>query len=233
MTLLRLCFISVYANLKLMKAWMLPLLIVSVLFNFVFAINKVSPSGKTNQDTMTVFRVIDGDTLVTASGDTVRLTGIDAPEYPQGCLGDQAKDRLAELVDGQTLKIEKLDKKDNFGRILAFVFLDDVLLNQTLVEEGLAKSEGTKLAYSADIIKAETGAKTLQKGIWSNLCLNPDCVIKGNVRKDNNTKIYHLPDCYNYTKIVIDESNGDKWFCTEAEAKVAGFTKSLDCPGSK
>ena len=209
---------------------MLPLLIVSILFNFVFAINKVSPSDKTNQDTITISRVIDGDTLVTDNGDTVRLAGIDAPEYPQGCLGDEAKDRLRELVDDQTLKIEKLAKLDNFGRTLGFVFLDDVPLNQTLVEEGLAKSEGTNLAYSIDIIKAETGAKTLQKGIWSNLCLNPNCVIKGNVRKDNDTKIYHLSNCYNYSKIVIDESGGDKWFCTEAEAKAAGFTRSLDCP---
>lgn len=205
-------------------------MIVSILFNFVFAINKVSPSDKTNQDTITISRVIDGDTLVTDNGDTVRLAGIDAPEYPQGCLGDEAKDRLGELVDDQTLKIEKLAKLDNFGRTLGFVFLDDVPLNQTLVEEGLAKSEGTNLAYSIDIIKAETGAKTLQKGIWSNLCLNPNCVIKGNVRKDNDTKIYHLSNCYNYSKIVIDESGGDKWFCTEAEAKAAGFTRSLDCP---
>jgi hypothetical protein len=37
--------------------------------------------------------------------------------------------------------------------------------------------------------------------------------------------------CFNYDRIVMNASEGDKWFCTEAEAKAAGFRKSKDCPG--
>lgn len=72
-----------------------------------------------------------------------------------------------------------------------------------------------------------------QRGIWSSLCQKPrgeNCIIKGNYRRDKDTRIYHTPDCYNYNKITIREGKGDRWFCSEAEATAAGFRKSRDCP---
>ncbi len=54
------------------------------------------------------------------------------------------------------------------------------------------------------------------------------CLIKGNVSRSKGivTKIYHLPDTryYKSTKIVAKE--GDKWFCSEKDAKKAGFRKA-------
>ena len=51
------------------------------------------------------------------------------------------------------------------------------------------------------------------------------CDIKGNVNSDGD-KIYHRPgmSAYNNTKVKPEE--GDRWFCTEAEAKAAGFRKA-------
>jgi len=206
----------------------------SILLNLIFLSSKYLPSlqnhKKQNQTSVTIVRVVDGDTAVTQKGDYLRLAGIDASEYPKGCLSLKAKERLEELILGKTVKIEIL-KKDHFGRILAFLFLDDVLVNKVLVEEGFARVTSDNLDYSPVLIKAEQEAKKIKKGIWSSLCSGQkDCIIKGNVRKDKKTKIYHLPDCYNYKKIVIDESQGDKWFCSEKEAIKAGFTKSKDCP---
>ena len=207
---------------------------ISILANLFLLLNKYLPSlrifKKENQSSATISRVIDGDTAVSQEGDYFRLAGIDAPEYPKGCLSLKAKERLEELVLGKKTKIEVL-KKDNFGRSLVFLFLDDVLINRVLIEEGLARSTDNKLNYSPVLIKAEQEAKKIQKGIWSSLCSNQgECVIKGNVRKDNKTKVYHLSDCYNYEKVVIDEGQGDRWFCNEEEAIEAGFTKSKDCP---
>lgn len=54
------------------------------------------------------------------------------------------------------------------------------------------------------------------------------CVIKGNI--SSNGKIYHLPGCGSYDKTVINESAGEKWFCTEAEAVSAGWRKAKNCP---
>jgi len=52
------------------------------------------------------------------------------------------------------------------------------------------------------------------------------CMIKGNISTE---KIYHLPGCGSYDKTVIDESKGERWFCSEKEAIVAGWRKAKNC----
>ena len=47
------------------------------------------------------------------------------------------------------------------------------------------------------------------------------CRIKGNISKSG--KIYHVPGSGAYEKTLIDESKGERWFCSEDEAKVAGW----------
>ncbi len=51
------------------------------------------------------------------------------------------------------------------------------------------------------------------------------CVIKGNINSKKE-KIYHLPSQSFYEKTLIDESAGERWFCTEEEALAAGWRKS-------
>jgi endonuclease YncB( thermonuclease family) len=50
---------------------------------------------------------------------------------------------------------------------------------------------------------------------------NGDCRIKGNI--SGSGKIYHVPGRHSYSKTVIDESKGERWFCTEEEARAAGW----------
>ncbi len=50
---------------------------------------------------------------------------------------------------------------------------------------------------------------------------NGDCLIKGNI--GGSGKIYHLPGSAAYEKTRIDESRGERWFCTEQEAREAGW----------
>ena len=52
------------------------------------------------------------------------------------------------------------------------------------------------------------------------------CNIKGNISED---KIYHLPGCVSYEKTTIDESKGERWFCSEKEAVAAGWRKAKNC----
>ncbi len=47
------------------------------------------------------------------------------------------------------------------------------------------------------------------------------CRIKGNISQ--NGKIYHVPGSPSYDQTKIDESKGERWFCTEAEAQAAGW----------
>jgi micrococcal nuclease len=57
-----------------------------------------------------------------------------------------------------------------------------------------------------------------------------DCVIKGNISDRGFGKIYFVPNCINYNRVKIDLKRGEKWFCTEEEAKEAGFRKATNCP---
>lgn len=209
--------------------------VISLILNIVFAlrlfplpffINKKLP-------TMKVTRVIDGDTFDITEGERIRLYEIDAPEYPKDCMGEDAKNRLEDLILNKNVGMEKI-KKDNFGRTLALVYLDGLLVNEILVEEGLAYFEKGKTLTSNSLLieKAQEKAKSAGRGVWSSLCQTKKegCNIKGNYRPADNTRIYHIPDCYNYDRITIKPGTSDRWFCTEEEAQAAGFKKSQDCP---
>ena len=52
------------------------------------------------------------------------------------------------------------------------------------------------------------------------------CRIKGNVSwRNNDEKIYHCPNWRDYDRTEVNTRDGDRWFCTEAEAIAAGFRK--------
>ena len=50
---------------------------------------------------------------------------------------------------------------------------------------------------------------------------SPACRIKGNI--SGSGRIYHVPGSRSYESTVIDESKGERWFCTEDEARAAGW----------
>ena len=182
-------------------------------------------------------RVIDGDTFDMSDGTRIRLWGIDAPEYPEGCLSELAKKRLEELVLNKNITIVNKGM-DNFGRTLALVYDGKLSINQSLVTEGMAVFDEKINAEDVDLQTMEKAAKEAEmakRGVWSSKCSqpNPKCVIKGNYRQAGGTRVYSLPDCFNYDRIVVNPVGGDKWFCSEMEAGKAGFKKSLDCPGMK
>ena len=93
-----------------------------------------------------VLNVIDGDTVIIDDDkkSRIRYLGIDTPEIAyQGSLGDpmseEAKDFNAKLVQGKIVKLEFDEEKyDVYGRILAYVYVDDLLVNEELLKEGLA-----------------------------------------------------------------------------------------------
>lgn len=210
--------------------------IISLLFNVLLStklFQKTSRSTSGNLTSAKVTRVIDGDTFDTDDGTRIRLYEINAPEYPKDCMGVDAKTRLEELIADKSVEIAKI-KKDNFGRFLAFVYVDKLLVNELLVEEGLAYfvKDKSSSPYSLQIEQTQEKAKLAGRGVWSSLCQTKKdgCIIKGNYRSADNTRIYHTPDCYNYEKTTVKPGTSDRWFCTEKEAMALGFRKSNDCP---
>lgn len=212
-------------------------LITSLAFNLILGVPLLqkSQSPTPSAITTTVTNIVDGDTFDTKDGTRVRLLGLDAPEYPEGCLSKRAKERVSELVLGKDVILD-VSGKDRFGRTIAWVTLGKAIpLSIVLVEEGLAVADEMDDNRGALLSLAQTKAQETKRGIWSSECTSArvGCTIKGNYHKGTKERTYHLPGCYNYNQISINPNESDRWFCTEKEAEGAGFTKSRDCPGEK
>ncbi|MBC7281131.1 hypothetical protein [Hoeflea sp.] len=52
------------------------------------------------------------------------------------------------------------------------------------------------------------------------------CVIKGNISINSGERIYHVPGQEDYEATRIRSEYGERWFCTEAEARAAGWRKA-------
>jgi hypothetical protein len=52
------------------------------------------------------------------------------------------------------------------------------------------------------------------------------CSIKGNVSIGSGERIYHLPGQEYYAQTIIRPEYGERWFCSEAEARSAGWRRS-------
>ena len=123
-----------------------------------------------------VRRVVDGDTLVLASGARLRLQGIDTPEtvkpnHPVEKWGPEAAAFTRDFLDrGEVRLVFDRERQDRYGRFLAYVYVDDRMLNEELVRAGLATAE-PGFRYSASmkrkVLAAEAEAKAARRGIWS------------------------------------------------------------------
>lgn len=214
-----------------------------------------------------VTKVIDGDTIELAGGKRVRYIGIDTPETvdpkrPVGCFGKEASAKNKRLVLGKTVRLEKdVSETDKYGRLLRYVYVGDVMINDYLVRQGFAHA----VTYPPDVKlqelfrNAEQEAQDNNRGLWAGCPVsnptnqinvsnptnttNPTneklqdssgsdssgaCTIKGNISASGE-KIYHMPGCGSYEKTVIDESVGERWFCSEDEAVKAGWRKAKNC----
>jgi hypothetical protein len=58
------------------------------------------------------------------------------------------------------------------------------------------------------------------------ITLNPACKIKGNVSINTGQRIYHVPGDKFYSETVIRPEYGESWFCSEEEARAAGWTRA-------
>jgi hypothetical protein len=52
------------------------------------------------------------------------------------------------------------------------------------------------------------------------------CNIKGNISYNGGQRIYHVPGQHYYDETVINPMKGERWFCTEAEARAAGWRRA-------
>ncbi|MEM3478081.1 MAG: thermonuclease family protein [Archaeoglobaceae archaeon] len=133
---------------------------------------------KATEEKLYVSRVIDGDTFELSNGDRVRLIGINAPEKGQKFY-EKAKNRLKELIEGKEVVLERdVEDRDQYGRLLRYVFVNNTFVNLILVQEGLARTYfvGENRKYEKELLEAEKLAKSLQLGIWKKAEGCGDCI---------------------------------------------------------
>lgn len=152
--------------------------VVFFLFLISFNISVVCASGKFK---VTLDSCIDGDTarfIIKDEVRTVRFLSIDAPEIAHDDVsaepfGEEASIFTCNmLTNASVIKLEydsKSDKEDKYGRVLAWVFVNDDLLQEKLVSEGLAEVKYVykDYKYSSHLKDVELEAKNKGAGLWA------------------------------------------------------------------
>jgi micrococcal nuclease len=125
-----------------------------------------------------VTKVTDGDTIHVAYQDRderVRLIGVDTPEVPwyggkEECYGVPAGLYARERLLSRSVRLEfDVERRDRYGRLLAYVYVGPELFNLTLVRLGYATADpvppDTRMAST--FAAAERNARSLGRGLWS------------------------------------------------------------------
>lgn len=124
-----------------------------------------------------VTRVVDGDTIeVRLDGETedVRYIGVDTPETvkpgaPVECFGHEASDFNEQLVDGRMVRLEfDAERRDVYGRLLAYVHAGDRFVNAELVRLGYATTLtiAPNDRFAGLFARLEREAADAGRGLW-------------------------------------------------------------------
>lgn len=128
-----------------------------------------------------VIRVVDGDTFWANDGSqkgiNIRLIGVDAPESRNsgrkkiGYYGQQSKEHLIKILAAKRVRLEyDAGKKDQYGRTLAYVYLEDgTFVNAELVKKGYAMvmTVPPNVKYAEKFIKLQRRARNNNRGLWN------------------------------------------------------------------
>jgi endonuclease YncB( thermonuclease family) len=188
---------------------------------------------------------IDGDTL-RIGRDIIQLAGIEAPDRAQRCsrpgnprwrCGDAAREALSRLVGRHRITCKVTGGGE--GRVMTGTCdVGGSDLADTLVRKGHVFAQTGLFARYAS---AEAVARDAKAGLWRGTADRPQawrdklwdeakrsapdgCPIKGEVR--SGAKVYLLPWSPRYERARISQRRGERWFCSEEEARSAGWTPS-------
>lgn len=115
-----------------------------------------------------ITKVVDGDTVVLENGEIVRYIGVDSPEG-RDCFFNEAKVANEKLVLNQEVQLEKdISEVDKYGRLLRYIWINDILVNEQLVKDGFAvvSTYPPDVKYQERFLKAQEEARNNKKGIW-------------------------------------------------------------------
>ena len=192
-----------------------------------------------------VIRVEDGDSCTILLDDyrqvEVRLGEIDAPESGQP-FGNRSRVYLRDLVQSKRVTVQVQDI-DRYGRTVGRVWVldehgENVDVNLAMVRSGAAWVYRDFLR-DRSLLAIEGQARREKRGLWGPTeaqavppwewraasragTASGGCAIRGNINSEGD-RIYHVPGSRYYAQTGIDVARGERWFCSEAEARAAGW----------
>lgn len=207
-----------------------------------------------------VVRIIDGDTfkgVIESDTLTIRLIGVDCPESRKNtkayndaeksendvetivAMGELAKEFTKKhLKKDETVYLEfDVGENDKYGRILAYVWLNDTLMfNNLIIKEGYAQmmTIPPNVKYQEEFLTAYKSARANEKGLWSPILILPvkqQAEDKEKITSEfyignKKSKIFHNPKCSS-VKRMRDENK--VIFDSREEALNTGFRPCKRC----
>ncbi len=163
----------------------------------VFAISCIS---STTAGYHRVKFVYDGDTILLDNGEKVRYLEVDAPEIDHTGGKDEfmaraARDFNIKRTDRARVRLEyDREKRDRYGRLLAYVFLENgSMVNALLVRNGLAHVmfKDRNFKHKEDLLYCQRQAMKERLGIWSRPLEGDEKFYLGN----RSSYRFHRPGC--------------------------------------
>ena len=126
----------------------------------------------------TVVRIVDGDTIHVRVGDRVekvRYIGVNTPELHHPRKGEEPGGREAaavnrDLVDGKRVALElDVRTRDRYGRLLAYVWIQEKMVNAELVRLGYAQvmTVPPNVRYQRLFLELQREARAANRGLWN------------------------------------------------------------------
>ena len=151
-----------------LRPWQLPLLLLPLL---------LASAARGEPIEGTVVRVVDGDTIHVKLGERVekvRYIGVNTPEIHHPTRGEEPGGReAAELnrrfVAGRRVRLElDVRARDRHGRLLAYVFVGDLMVNAELVRLGYAQvmTVPPNVKHQELFVKLQREARDAGRGLW-------------------------------------------------------------------
>ena len=124
-----------------------------------------------------VVRIVDGDTIHVRLGERVekvRYIGVNTPEVHHPSKGEEPGGREAavvnrELVNGRRVRLElDAQSRDRYGRLLAYVWVDETMVNAELVRRGFAQvmTVPPNVRHQSLFLRLQREARAAGRGLW-------------------------------------------------------------------
>lgn len=196
---------------------------------FVLVVNGFLSTGETSAvvdrpNWVKVDHAVSGHSIALESDERLNYAGIRAP-YPNEPFFEEARARNMELVNKKKVRVRfDTSPRDRKGRWFGYVSLEDGMVNEILVREGLAYARlttGTR-RFADRLLDAQREARKKKRGLWKKVSRSNESSYPADPKYGN----FHRPSCPEVAKMNKQRA---VTLSKKKEAFDAGFAPCAKC----